>query len=289
LILIFQDSVRSYGVTRLSSKLLMSDGRPLVCRSVFFQRRKRADLWSGRGKERKGKERKGNERKEKEKKRKEKEKKKGKETISKEREGKGREGKGREGKGRERKGREGKEREGKEYSRLLQVMSNIPYLFENVERIASADFTPTDTDVLQAKLRTTGIKEIHLEIEKLNFLIVDVGGQVYPPLPIPPWNSSLLLSSPSRVFLPPLSSSSPLLSSPLPPLNSSLLPFSLPRLCSSPLPPLPLPSSERRTKEVVEPLRGDVGHPLLDCPGRVRHDIGGGQQNKSVGIFRRII
>lgn len=58
------------------------------------------------------------------------------------------------------------------------MLSSAAYYFENAQRFADPNFQPSDIDVMNVKVRTTGIREINFEINKALFTIVDVGGQV---------------------------------------------------------------------------------------------------------------
>ncbi|XP_041820476.1 guanine nucleotide binding protein (G protein) alpha v1 isoform X3 [Chelmon rostratus] len=49
--------------------------------------------------------------------------------------------------------------------------------FENMTRIASPDYVPTETDVLRVRLRTTGVIETQFKVNHLVFRMYDVGGQ----------------------------------------------------------------------------------------------------------------
>ncbi|XP_061085372.1 guanine nucleotide binding protein (G protein) alpha v1 isoform X2 [Conger conger] len=49
--------------------------------------------------------------------------------------------------------------------------------FENMSRIISPDYTPTETDVLRVRLRTTGVIETQFKVNHLVFRMYDVGGQ----------------------------------------------------------------------------------------------------------------
>jgi guanine nucleotide-binding protein G(i) subunit alpha len=49
--------------------------------------------------------------------------------------------------------------------------------FDNVVRIASPSYTPTDDDILHARVKTTGIIEVKFIVDELTFRVVDVGGQ----------------------------------------------------------------------------------------------------------------
>lgn len=49
--------------------------------------------------------------------------------------------------------------------------------FENMDRLCSPKFVPTATDVLRARVRTTGIIETCFKINTVLFRMFDVGGQ----------------------------------------------------------------------------------------------------------------
>ncbi|KAG7223800.1 hypothetical protein INR49_026483 [Caranx melampygus] len=51
------------------------------------------------------------------------------------------------------------------------------YFFENMARITSPDYIPTETDVLRVRLRTTGVIETQFKVNHLIFRMYDVGGQ----------------------------------------------------------------------------------------------------------------
>ncbi|XP_037619292.1 guanine nucleotide binding protein (G protein) alpha v1 isoform X2 [Sebastes umbrosus] len=51
------------------------------------------------------------------------------------------------------------------------------YFFENLTRITSPDYVPTETDVLRVRLRTTGVIETQFKVNRLIFRMYDVGGQ----------------------------------------------------------------------------------------------------------------
>jgi GTPase SAR1 family protein len=59
----------------------------------------------------------------------------------------------------------------------FHLLDSASYFFANIDRIAKSDYTPTVDDLLRCRAKTTGIQELHLEIEKHKFIIVDVGGQ----------------------------------------------------------------------------------------------------------------
>ncbi|XP_068448464.1 guanine nucleotide binding protein (G protein) alpha v1 isoform X2 [Clinocottus analis] len=51
------------------------------------------------------------------------------------------------------------------------------YFFENLARITSPEYVPTETDVLRVRLRTTGVIETQFKVDRLIFRMYDVGGQ----------------------------------------------------------------------------------------------------------------
>jgi GTPase SAR1 family protein len=59
----------------------------------------------------------------------------------------------------------------------IQVDAAAPYYFDNVDRYAKAGFTPSSEDMIRARIKTTGIREVHFDIKDREFVIVDVGGQ----------------------------------------------------------------------------------------------------------------
>jgi len=63
----------------------------------------------------------------------------------------------------------------------LQVQDSLAYFVENVDRISSANYVPSEDDVLHVRARTTGIVEEDMKVPAggppRTFRIVDVGGQ----------------------------------------------------------------------------------------------------------------
>jgi GTPase SAR1 family protein len=59
----------------------------------------------------------------------------------------------------------------------LQLLDSAEYLFENIERIGAPDYTPNKSDILHARLRTSGIVERLFKINGVDFKFLDVGGQ----------------------------------------------------------------------------------------------------------------
>jgi len=59
----------------------------------------------------------------------------------------------------------------------FQLIDGAQYCFENAHRFASPSYSPTQTDVLQVRARTTGIIETFFTVRGTPFKMVDVGGQ----------------------------------------------------------------------------------------------------------------
>jgi len=51
------------------------------------------------------------------------------------------------------------------------------FLFENVDRFAAPDYLPSEEDCLRVRKRTCGVVEYTFVQDKINFRIIDVGGQ----------------------------------------------------------------------------------------------------------------
>jgi len=59
----------------------------------------------------------------------------------------------------------------------FQLNDSAAYYFDNVARLAAADYVPSEQDVLRSRAKTTGIIETEFTLEKTKFRMVDVGGQ----------------------------------------------------------------------------------------------------------------
>lgn len=59
----------------------------------------------------------------------------------------------------------------------FQMMDSASYYFDNVTRVASEEYIPSEEDIIRCRVRTTGIVESKFVIDDNRFLIVDVGGQ----------------------------------------------------------------------------------------------------------------
>jgi len=65
------------------------------------------------------------------------------------------------------------EKRDKEY----QLNDSASYFFNDIERIGSPKYLPTNQDVLRCRVRSTGIDEAEFEFDRLEFKMLDVGGQ----------------------------------------------------------------------------------------------------------------
>jgi len=59
----------------------------------------------------------------------------------------------------------------------IQIIDSAAYYFDNLQRIASANYMPSVDDVLRSRSKTTGIIEIEWLMNGVKFKLVDVGGQ----------------------------------------------------------------------------------------------------------------
>jgi len=58
-----------------------------------------------------------------------------------------------------------------------QLHGSVPYIVEHIDRLAASDSVLNQEDVLQCRIRTTGIVEIEFELDLFKFRVMDVGGQ----------------------------------------------------------------------------------------------------------------
>ena len=63
------------------------------------------------------------------------------------------------------------------FSNSFQLNDSAAYYFDAIDRIAAADYVPTQDDVLRSRVRTTGIVETIFSVEGTHFRMLDVGGQ----------------------------------------------------------------------------------------------------------------
>lgn len=59
----------------------------------------------------------------------------------------------------------------------FQLNDSAAYFFNAVERIATPQYVPESADILRARQMTTGVNKIQFEIDKIQFCILDAGGQ----------------------------------------------------------------------------------------------------------------
>jgi len=59
----------------------------------------------------------------------------------------------------------------------FHLLDSAKFFLGHLDRLCKSDYTPTVDDLLRCRAKTTGIQELHLEIDKKKFIIVDVGGQ----------------------------------------------------------------------------------------------------------------
>jgi len=59
----------------------------------------------------------------------------------------------------------------------VQIIDSASYFFDNIERVAKADYIPTDQDILYSRTRTSGITEFCFNLAGTMIRLVDVGGQ----------------------------------------------------------------------------------------------------------------
>jgi GTPase SAR1 family protein len=58
-----------------------------------------------------------------------------------------------------------------------QLNDSTQYYFDNIARISSPGYIPTEQDVLRSRVKTTGVLETVFDVEDIIFRLVDVGGQ----------------------------------------------------------------------------------------------------------------
>lgn len=59
----------------------------------------------------------------------------------------------------------------------FQVLDCLEYFCNNIDRIGKSDYLPNEMDILQARMRTSGIVEEKYVIDEVQFNMFDVGGQ----------------------------------------------------------------------------------------------------------------
>lgn len=58
-----------------------------------------------------------------------------------------------------------------------QITDSVEYFLNNLKRISNPDYVPSLQDILYARKTTKGVVEFLIEIDRVPFLFVDVGGQ----------------------------------------------------------------------------------------------------------------
>merc|ERR1712186_43326 len=58
-----------------------------------------------------------------------------------------------------------------------QLTDSVQYFLNNLDRISALDYVPTLQDILYCRKTTKGVIETRIEIDRVPFLFVDVGGQ----------------------------------------------------------------------------------------------------------------
>ncbi|XP_075147628.1 guanine nucleotide-binding protein subunit alpha-14-like [Haematobia irritans] len=58
-----------------------------------------------------------------------------------------------------------------------QLVDSIKYYLENIDRISSPSYIPTEDDILHVRAATTGLVEYTFKVKNVEFRMVDVGGQ----------------------------------------------------------------------------------------------------------------
>ncbi|KAF8457594.1 guanine nucleotide binding protein, alpha subunit [Kalaharituber pfeilii] len=64
-----------------------------------------------------------------------------------------------------------------EHQSEFYLMDSAPYFFDEAPRITHRDYIPTESDVLRARTKTTGIYETRFTMGQLSIHMFDVGGQ----------------------------------------------------------------------------------------------------------------
>jgi len=59
----------------------------------------------------------------------------------------------------------------------FQLNDSAAYFFQEIDRLATNDYIPSQQDVIRCRAKTTGIIETEFDIENVHFRLVDVGGQ----------------------------------------------------------------------------------------------------------------
>ncbi|GBB91613.1 hypothetical protein RclHR1_00190026 [Rhizophagus clarus] len=63
-----------------------------------------------------------------------------------------------------------------EHASEIGLQDSAKYFLDNVDRFIQKDYSPSDEDILQARVRTLGVTEHHFKIDGTTYKIYDVGG-----------------------------------------------------------------------------------------------------------------
>jgi hypothetical protein len=59
----------------------------------------------------------------------------------------------------------------------FHLLDSAPYFLKHTARMMDASYVPNEEDILRSRVATTGIVETDFEIDKMKFIMYDVGGQ----------------------------------------------------------------------------------------------------------------
>lgn len=62
----------------------------------------------------------------------------------------------------------------------IDFPTNLEYMMQNIDRFAEENFVPTNTDVLHARQRTTGVVETHFSVRTIFGSRASRGGLMAP-------------------------------------------------------------------------------------------------------------
>ncbi|CDS07444.1 hypothetical protein LRAMOSA01393 [Lichtheimia ramosa] len=64
-----------------------------------------------------------------------------------------------------------------EHGNSFALHDNVPYFYNQLDRLWEPDYLPTDQDIIRCRAKTTGIVETIFHLGPLTYRMVDVGGQ----------------------------------------------------------------------------------------------------------------
>uniref|UniRef100_A0A060TB66 ARAD1D25520p n=1 Tax=Blastobotrys adeninivorans TaxID=409370 RepID=A0A060TB66_BLAAD len=68
-------------------------------------------------------------------------------------------------------------RQAMDQAHLFQLEVNVRYYFDHIFEFASPDYRASDNDIVQGRIKTTGISQFNFDVKGVNFNFFDVGGQ----------------------------------------------------------------------------------------------------------------